>query len=62
MAGNYPPGVDNSHRHFNPEQIECPGCGRTTVVGPECEHCAAPISDDAIHDQLADQEAERYGV
>lgn len=48
----YPPGVSNAHRHFNPEQIECPACDRITVVGPECEHCGTALDDDAVRDAL----------
>jgi methionyl-tRNA synthetase len=51
----YPPGISAAHPHFYDEQIECPSCGETTVVGPECEHCGTALNDDTIRDQLEDQ-------
>jgi len=54
-GGNYPPGVDNGHPHFNPEQITCPSCGQRTVIGPHCENCDAPLDDDLVRDVYDDE-------
>jgi hypothetical protein len=51
----YPVGVSNAHPHFHDEQIECPSCGETTVVGLTCECCGTALDDDTIRDQLEDQ-------
>lgn len=52
---NLSPGLTSAHPHFHDEQIECPTCDRTTVIGPECEHCGVALDGDTVRDLLEDQ-------